>query len=152
MKILFVTAYYPPCDYGWGYMRICEQVADGLHDRGHEVAVLTSTYRHGEEFKPYPVHRLLRIDPDWALDRNAMLQFFVGRRQREAEDTEYLVSLVAQFQPDIIFIWHGHGLARQVLKTAESFPTSKPSTTLPITCQSYLMSTWLTGKKRLAIR
>ena len=125
MRILFITAYFPPCDYGWGYMRICEQVSDGLHARGHEVAILTSTYQHGAEIKPYPVYRKLRIDPDWLLPQSATIQFFKGRRQREQADNEYLLRLVAEFQPDVIFIWHGHGLARLVLQTAESLPTVK---------------------------
>ena len=123
MRVLFITAYFPPCQYGWGYMRICEQVADGLQMRNHQVAVLTSIYRHGEEVKPYPVHRLLRIDPDWLLKRSAMVQFFRGRQQREQEDKNHLLQLVAEFQPDVIFIWHGHGVARLVLQTAESLPT-----------------------------
>ncbi len=125
MRVLFVTAYFPPCQYGWGYMRICEQVADGLSARGHKVAVLTSTYQDGPEVKPYPVFRQLRIDPDWVLNRSAMLQFFWKRRQREKEDQEYLVRLVKDFQPDIVFLWHCHGLSRIVLQTAEMLQSVK---------------------------
>ena len=123
MKILFVTAYYPPCDYGWGYMRICEQVADGLHERGHDVAVLTSTYQHGPEYKPYPVHRLLHLDPDWHTRKPAYWQFFVGRRTREKQDINNFRRLVAEFQPQVVFVWHGHGLSRAVLQVAEEAPS-----------------------------
>lgn len=66
MKILFIANYYPPSRYGWGYMQRCKEVADGLAARGHEIAVLTSTQRNGPEVvRPYPVHRLLNIEPDW---------------------------------------------------------------------------------------
>lgn len=122
MRILFVTAYYPPCDYGWGYMRVCEQVADGLYARGHVVQVLTSTYRHGAEFKPYPVQRQLHIDPDWLRPESALQQFFVGRRQRERADVALLRQTVQTFGPDVIFVWHAHGLSRRMLQVAEGLP------------------------------
>ncbi len=103
-------------------MRICEQVADGLMALGHKVAVLTSTYRHGEEFKPYPVYRLLPIDPDWTLSQSAAQQFFRGRRQRERQAIQDLQTVVQKFKPDVMFIWHGHGLPRLLLQAAENLP------------------------------
>ncbi|MCP4423361.1 MAG: glycosyltransferase family 4 protein [Chloroflexi bacterium] len=120
MRILFITAYYPPCDYGWGYMRVCEQVADGLHHRGHDIAILTSTCRHGDEFKPYPAYRSLHIDPDWTLRQPAMWQFFVGRKSREQQDVAHLHRRVDEFAPDVIFVWHAHGLSRAMLQAAEA--------------------------------
>ncbi len=126
MRVLFITAYYPPCDYGWGYMRICEQVADGLQARGHAVAVLTSHYRHGAEFKPYPVSRTLPVDPDWHKRTPAAWQFFVGRRRREQQAVAALQEMVETFQPDVLFVWHAHGLPRVLLQAAEnmSLPTA----------------------------
>ena len=120
MRILFVTNYYPPSSYGWGYMQLCEEVADGLSDRGHDVAVLTSTDCLGEEIdRPYPVYRLLHLDPDWQCGQSTARQFFVGRRRREKEDIEHLRRLVAEFQPQIVFFWHYIGIPRTVLQTAE---------------------------------
>ncbi len=119
MKVLFITAYYTPCNLGWGYMRLCEQVADGLHARGHQVAVLTSQYVDGDEVKPYPVHRDLVIDPDWNISTSAMQQFFVGRRDRENKAVARLHEINNTFKPDVIFIWHGHGLPRLVFQVAE---------------------------------
>ncbi|MEM7330669.1 MAG: glycosyltransferase family 4 protein [Chloroflexota bacterium] len=121
MKVLFITAYYTPCHLGWGYMRLCEQVADGLYERGHQVAVLTSQYVDGDEVKPYPVHRDLIIDPDWNVSTSAMQQFFVGRRDRENQAVKRLQEINDPFQPDIIFIWHGHGLPRKVFQVAENW-------------------------------
>lgn len=123
MRILFVTNYYPPSDQGWGYMQLCEEVADGLAARGHTVAVLTSTHRDGPEItRPYPVHRLLTIDPDWQRNKPAAWQFFVGRRQREREEVTHLIRLVQSIKPQVIFIWHAVGLPRVLLQAAELQP------------------------------
>lgn len=120
MRILFITNYYPPSDQGWGYMQLCEEVADGLAAKGHQIAVLTSTRRDGPEIpRPYPVHRLLAIDPDWHGDRSAAWQFFVGRRQRERQAVAHLTQKVEGFRPDVIFIWHAIGLPRVLLQAAE---------------------------------
>ena len=123
MRILFLTNYYPPCNYGWGYMQLCEEVADGLSAGGHAVAVLTSTYRDGDEIaRPYPIHRLLRIDPGWYSSRLGAWQFFVGRRQRERQAVAHLRQLVTEFRPDVVFIWHAIGLSRVLLQQAEQMP------------------------------
>lgn len=123
MRILFLTNYYPPCRYDWGYMQLCEEAADGLAARGHEVAVLTSHYRHGEEReRPYPVYRLLPIDPDWNSGVSAFKQFFFGRRAKEQQSVAYLKQVVAEFKPQVIFAWHCIGLSRVMLQTAENLP------------------------------
>ncbi|MDW8319667.1 MAG: glycosyltransferase family 4 protein, partial [Anaerolineae bacterium] len=123
MRILFIANYYPPSRYGWGYMQLCEEVADGLAARGHEIAVLTSTQRDGPEIaRPYPVHRLLTIEPDWHSPRPAAWQFFVGRRSRERRAVAHLQRLVADFRPQVIFVWHAIGLPRLLLQAAEQTP------------------------------
>lgn len=123
MRILFVTNYYPPFSYGWGYMQLCEEVAEGLFDRGHDIAVLTSTHCDSDEtVHPYPVHRLLRMDPDWYSGKSAAWQFFVGRRQRERRAVAHLRQLVGKFRPDVTFIWHYIGLPRVLLLEAEQMP------------------------------
>lgn len=123
MRILIITNYYPPSDGGWGYMQLCEEVADGLVARGHEIAVLTSTRRDGPEItRSYPVHRLLTIDPDWNGDKSAAWQFFVGRRRREREAIAHLMRIVNSCQPQVIFVWHAIGLPRVLLQAAEEQP------------------------------
>jgi glycosyltransferase involved in cell wall biosynthesis len=120
MNVLFITAYYPPCQYGWGFMRICEMAADGLHERGHNVAVLTSHYRNGPESKPYPVDRSLSIDPDWLLPRPPGWQFFVGRRARARTAVNRLTHWRQQLQPDVIFLWDIIELPRPLLHAVEA--------------------------------
>jgi len=123
VRILILTNFYPPADAGWGYMQLCEEVADGLSARGHDIAILTSTHRNGPEpSRPYPVYRLLDLDPDWQSGRSAARQFFVGRRWREKQGIAHLHRLTADFRPEIIFIWHAMGLPRALLHRAESLP------------------------------
>ncbi|GJM39847.1 MAG: hypothetical protein DHS20C20_01290 [Ardenticatenaceae bacterium] len=119
MRVLFITAYFPPCQYGWGYMRICEQVADGLAERGHDVAVLTSTYQDGPEVKSYPVFRQLTIEPDWLLPDSPAKQFFFGRKQREQTAVSHLHQTIKNFEPDALFIWDAFGLSDVMLREAE---------------------------------
>jgi len=120
MNILFIANYYPPSKFGWGYMQLCEEVADGLHAKGHEIAVLTSTRCDGNEIpRPYPVHRWLHIDPDWESDWPVALQFFVGRRKREREAVSHLNQLVSSYRPDVIFVWHAVGLPNLIFHEAE---------------------------------
>jgi glycosyltransferase involved in cell wall biosynthesis len=120
VKILFITNYYPPSNKGWGYMQLCEEVADGLSLRGHEVAVLTSSRRDGPEMtRSYPVYRLLPLDPNWDSGSSIAWQFFVGRRHRERTAAAHFCEVVADFKPTVIFVWHTIGIPRIVLKCAE---------------------------------
>jgi len=120
MRILFITNYYSPARYGWGYRQLCEEVADGLAAIGHELAVLTSTHRDGPEPpRSYPVHRLLHIEPDWESPLPAAWQFFVGRRRRERQAVGHLRHLLTHFQPEAIMVWHAIGLPKALLQTAE---------------------------------
>lgn len=120
MRILFISNYYPPCRYAWGYQQLCEEVANGLHARGHSIAVLTATCKgSAKNTHPYPVHALLTIEPDWHIKQPAAWQFFVGRRRRERESLASLQELVRTYQPDVLFFWHTGGLPRSLLIQAE---------------------------------
>lgn len=103
-------------------MQLCEEVADGLSNRGQEIAVLTSTYIDGEEpQRSYPVYRLLPIDPDFPCGRPVSQQFFLGRRSREKKAVADLRRLVGEFRPDILFVWHAIGLPKIIFQVAESW-------------------------------
>lgn len=131
MRILFITNYYSPCRYGWGYRQLCEEVVDGLSSRGHDVAVMTSTDIHGPEIqRPYPIHRLLQIEPDWENGRFAPRQFFVGRREREQQAIADLHKLVQIYHPDIIFVWHAVGIPRVMLAEAARLMNGRIATYL----------------------
>lgn len=101
-------------------MQLCEEVADGLASRGHEIAVLTSCRHDGAAIqRPYPVFRVLTIDPDWHSEQPVVWQFFVRRRHRERDAIVRLKHLVESFRPQFIFIWHAAGLSRALFEAAE---------------------------------
>lgn len=121
MKIIIISNDYPPSDRGWGYMQLCEEAVTGLHFRGHQVRVIT---REGGKVSPaplpYPVDRVLKIEPDWENPNNAAQQFFIGRNKREADAIRFLQERVRQFEPDWIFVWNAFGLPSPILQEAEN--------------------------------
>lgn len=120
MKILFISNYYPPVDYGWGYMQLCEEVAEGLFIRGHDIVILTSRHISGKELqRQYPVYRLLPLDPDWDSKHSAAEQFFFGRRERERQALFDFKWIIDKHQPEIVFIWHTIGIPKLLIMEAE---------------------------------
>jgi glycogen(starch) synthase len=120
VKVLFISNFYPPADDGWGYMQLCEEVADGLHTRGHEVLIMTSTRIVGPEIhRDYPVYRCLPISPDFDSRRPIPFQFFIGRRKKEKQAITDFRRIVDEHRPDIVFIWHAIGLPKTLFKEAE---------------------------------
>jgi glycosyltransferase involved in cell wall biosynthesis len=118
MRILFLTNYYPPHELG-GQGRSCQEVVRGLEDRGHECRVLTSM--HGHDNRPAVdagVHRRLFLEMDGRPFRH-MLTFFTRRRRREAHNLRVLEEVVADFGPDVAFIWGMWNLPRSLAALAE---------------------------------
>lgn len=71
MRILFLSNFYPPHDYG-GYEQWCHEVATGLQERGHIVAVLTSRYRVAavpDADEPQAMELHLETDLDFFITR-----------------------------------------------------------------------------------
>lgn len=93
MKVLFLSNFYPPVSRG-GFEEWCQEVADGLVARGHEVTVLTSDYKRADasELDAAWVHRDLHLEMEIASLRNA-LQFFTIRKTRENDNLKVLNSL-----------------------------------------------------------
>lgn len=101
-------------------MQLCEEVANGLEARGHEISVVTST--DGVGLGPavaYPVHRCLELEPDWERSESVAWGFFVGRQRREREALKMLDGLLDQARPQVVFIWHAIGIPRVLLQRAE---------------------------------
>ena len=122
MRILFLSSNYPPYEIG-GYEQLCKDVADRLNRRGHEVAILTTRIglRGGVTITD-GVYRVLTPEIDWRLWQNAAVQFFVGRRRREAENLRWFRHVVADFEPEVIFVWNAADLQRSLLHEAENLP------------------------------
>ncbi len=118
MRILFLTNYFPPHELG-GQGRSCLEVFDGLTARGHECIVLTSM--HGVDNVPTVergIRRLLYLEMDMVPLRHSWI-FFTQRKKREAHNLTCLERLIAEFQPEVIYIWGMWNLPRTLPALAE---------------------------------
>jgi glycogen synthase len=123
MKILIVSKSYPP-DYSGGYEVHCSQVAEYLHRAGHEVRVLTSSYRlptdgaavsksERETIGGVLVQRSLcyhGFDPP--LGRFYTLKM----AKRQLADAQRFLQILHEFQPDIVNWWNMEGLTKTILR------------------------------------
>ncbi len=124
MRILFVNNYFFPYEEG-GYEQLCRDVALRLARRGHEINVLTSRFGadHPAALKDSNrVHRVLITQPDYRHRLGPAWQFFVTRAGVDAHNRRWLRKVIAQTQPDIVFIWNLHGLTRHLALDAEALP------------------------------
>ncbi len=121
MRVLFISNFYPPYGLG-GYEQWCQEVAERLSARGHEILVLTS--RHGEPHVPerpgLAVARQLYLEMELASSQNPLV-FFAQRKKRERENLACLRRQVAEFAPDSIVIWGMWNLPRSLAALAEEF-------------------------------
>jgi glycogen synthase len=119
LRFLFLTNFFPPASMG-GYEEWCQEVADGLHERGHQVRVLTSQYgRDSILSDPDWVFRELHMEMEMASLRNG-LSFFTSRRQHEAHSLACLQHHLDAFQPDWVLVWGMWNLPRSLPALAES--------------------------------
>lgn len=122
MRILFLSNYYPPFEIG-GYEQLCRDVAEQMCARGHLVRVLTSD--HGDDGRqaadPSYVFRELKLHISYNDGIKVPLQFLWRRPKAEAHDLRALQSQVADFAPEVIFIWNLQGLPRSLATQAEDF-------------------------------
>ncbi|HUF39510.1 MAG TPA: glycosyltransferase family 4 protein [Anaerolineales bacterium] len=118
MKILILSNFYPPARSG-GYTQLCFEVAEALKARGHTVEILTSNHRR--ETAPAGergVRRQLHLEGD--LYYYQPLDFFLNWRRRQRENGAALRRAVAEFAPDVVFVWGMWALSRAVPALAEA--------------------------------
>jgi glycosyltransferase involved in cell wall biosynthesis len=144
MRLLFLTNFYPPAGRG-GYEQWCQEVANGLESRGHDLLVLASTYKRQGLPQPDPpwVRRELHLEMELASLRNA-IQFFTSRKKREFENLNTLREAVGSHQPDAILLWGMWNLPRSLPVLAEKLLPGRVAyyigdywTTLPSQFENY---------------
>ncbi|MEJ7787353.1 MAG: glycosyltransferase family 4 protein [Solirubrobacteraceae bacterium] len=110
MRILVVSNLFPPAAVG-GYEMCCSEVAERLAER-HEVLVLTSI-RGGDGARGrVPVRRELPLLP--ATPRGSL------RAPAAAITAARLTRrLLAEFRPELIFVWNGAGIPHVTLRVFE---------------------------------
>jgi glycogen synthase len=96
MRVLFISDRYPP-HYDGGYEIACHAVAERMRERGHDVRVLTSTYRIGREREEGHVHRTLHRYQD----SPNLLELALW----EQRDRYRLRSVLRDWAPDVIYAW-----------------------------------------------
>jgi glycogen(starch) synthase len=120
-RVLFVNLYYPPHHLG-GYEASCRDVAVRLRERGHDVAVLTSTLRRdgmadppGERDGELPVWRdltaYLRAD-------GLLWSPSIARRWRiERANQRALERALDTHRPDVVSVWQLGALSVGLMST-----------------------------------
>ncbi len=119
MRLLFLTNFYPPASRG-GYELWCQEVAEILRQRHHQVMVLTSRYGQSAlpQADPQWVFRKLNLEMELTSLRNG-LEFFTRRKRREAENLGWLQEVVHSFAPNAILMWGMWNLPRSLPAMAE---------------------------------
>jgi glycosyltransferase involved in cell wall biosynthesis len=136
MRLLFLSNFYPPASRG-GYEQWCQEVAEQLRKRGHDVLVLTSTHGRGALRIPDPawVRRELHLEMEIASLKNAF-RFFTSRRRREQENLSLLRDVVEEHQPDAVLLWGMWNFPRSLPALAEQL--------MPGRVVYYIGDYWLT--------
>jgi len=119
VRILFITNYYPPYEVG-GYEQLCRDVAEHLARRGHVIQILTSdrgVAKHGP-VNEVNVYRVLRLQLDYESGVSPAFQF-LSHRRTEVYNLRCLRARIAEFAPDVIFIWNLQGLPYSLASEAE---------------------------------
>lgn len=137
MRILVVSNFYPPHHIG-GYELGCRDIVNGLRRRGHEIAVLTSTYGIGHSETSEGVHR--RLQADLHVERRGFLPCLLYVLRKETVNQNAFRRLVRQFKPDLIYLWNLTHLSMSLGYMAER-------TGLPV-CY-FIFDQWLTLWKDL---
>lgn len=125
MNILFVSNLYPPNAFG-GYERLCFEVASALQAEGHTITVLTSSYgQYSAQDYGHVVRRELLL---FATEGNIYQPFdcpATERARREAENRQRFDSVVAEVDPDIIFVWNLYFFSTDLLMAIEASKVHK---------------------------
>jgi len=110
MKILAVSNLYPPEVIG-GYELSCQQVVDGLRERGHDVRVLTTVPQVPTSPTEHVLRRMRRPDV-FSSDRTQSRSRFWELESNilDSGNVYALVSTVEEFQPDVCYLWNLVGL------------------------------------------
>ena len=110
MKILTISAHYPPCHFG-GYELRVKDIMDGLAEREHHILVLTNRPEKKCEStatgSSYPVIRKLH--------NRLHASFFPQEVFIDLLDTQLLERQIKEFKPDVIYLGHTYILSKAML-------------------------------------
>lgn len=112
MRILVLSNLYPPAALG-GYERLCQDVVRRFRQRGHKLAVLTTSFGGRVDDGPDVRRRLgLYWDGDAVVCPPLRRQIGLERANRRE-----LARLLRSFRPDLVSVWGMGGLSLGLLST-----------------------------------
>ncbi len=109
MKILAITAFFPPCHKG-GYELRCKDVLQGLRQAGHEILLLTN--------RCSPPDCQDDKDASWVYGILELQQTQANVFSRICFDNKELLKIsetIRSFQPDLLYTWHLQNLSDAIL-------------------------------------
>ena len=98
MRILVISNLYPPYHLS-GYELGCRNIVESLKTRGHQIKVLTSTYRAGKAQIERDVYRWMKRDFKETSDWHPVFL-------KEIINQTAFKRLCREFPPDIVFIFN----------------------------------------------
>jgi glycogen(starch) synthase len=116
MRILFISAYYPPFVIG-GWEQLVHDINIRLQARGHITRVLTSLHGVETPTRENGIDRILTLEND--LYHYKPAQFFVGRKRRLQRNLAMTEEIIQTFDPHIIFIHGMWNLSKRIPWIAE---------------------------------
>ena len=93
MKILVVSAYYPPHHIG-GYELGCRDVVNQLRKRGHQVRVLTSDFQSENNSQPEELEVIRELNRE-----------STGRPLKKKTECRKFIRVVDGFRPGLVYFW-----------------------------------------------
>jgi glycosyltransferase involved in cell wall biosynthesis len=119
MRVLFLTNFYQTHGSG-GEEQSCQQVVEGLKQRGHTTLVLTSMVgTNNVPVEAEGIYRSLYLEMDLVPLWHS-INFFTKRKAREKHNLQIFECVLQQFDPDIIFIWGMWNLPNSLPAFAEA--------------------------------
>ncbi len=110
MKILTITAHYPPYHFG-GYELRIKDIMDGLAAKGHIIQVLTTVATKAPQINSSaPSYPILR-----KLHNRDTAKFFPKEILFDLLDTRTLEKQITEFKPDLIYLGHIYVLSKALL-------------------------------------
>ena len=115
LRICVVTNYYPPHFIG-GYELGCRDIVEALKRRGHQVRVLTSTYKVDQPQTDGEVYRWLQIGQWWTPN---LLRDLAAVLRKETTNQKAFRRLCREFEPDLVYMWNPVGISLSIVSVAQ---------------------------------
>lgn len=109
MKILAITAFFPPCHKG-GYELRCKDVLQGLREAGHEILLLTNRCTPPVSLEDQDVSSINRI-----LELQQTQANVFSRIWSDNIELIKIQKTIRSFQPDLLYTWHLQNLSDAIL-------------------------------------